>query len=69
MTEEKSEETKTGKFISRFFVFAGMAKHKMLWRAKKKMGFSLFFSLKLPLSGGETCDIMFPNSEFGRGKE
>ena len=64
MAEFQSEETKTGAERPGFFVFQGEEKHNILCRAKNEGGFSLFFSLKLPLSPGESCGIMNPNDEL-----
>ena len=49
----------------RFFVFAACRKHNILWSAKKRDGFSVFFSGKWTLSGDETCVIMTVTDEFG----
>ena len=49
----------------RFFVFAACRKHNILWSAKKRDCFSVFFSGKWTLSEDETCVIMTVTDEFG----
>ena len=48
-------------------VFEFACRHNILWCTKKSCPFLMFFSLKLPLYRGESCDIMTVTDEFRRG--